>query len=111
MTVICIYTGIHVMSISGTPFLNDKRNVVEFQEATQSIQKECILFNQTHYLKCGSCLWKTAYTDLTGFLDISGKAVRCPACNTKIIEVNETPRGHNEDYIPVSYLDFVLSDW
>jgi hypothetical protein len=99
------------MSISGTPFLNDKRNVVESQEATQSTQKECILFNQKHYLKCGSCLWKTAYTDLTGFLDISGKAVRCPACNTGIIKVNETPQGHNEDYIPVSYLDFVLSDW
>jgi hypothetical protein len=61
--------------------------------------------------KCGSCLWKTAYTDLTGFLDISGKAVRCPACNTGIIKVNETPQGHNEDYIPESYLDFVLSDW
>ena len=54
---------------------------------------------------------KTVYTDLTGFLDISGKVLRCPACNTGIIEVNETPQGHNEDYIPVSYLDFILSNW
>ena len=38
----------------------DKRNVVVSQEAIRSIQKEYILFNQKHYLKSESCLWKNS---------------------------------------------------
>ena len=99
------------MSISGTPFLKTKQTWSYLRKQLGLYKKNTYYLIKNITLNLNHVFGKTGYTDLTGFLDISGKAVRCPACNTGIIEVNEIPQGHNEDYIPASYLDFILSNW
>ena len=101
------------MSLLSTPFLNDIENVVQRQEASRTVEngREDSFFHQKHYLKCESCLWTTSYIDVTGYLDMSGTKVQCPACKKGIVEVIETSFDQNDGYVLPSYLGFVLTDW
>ena len=101
------------MSLVSTPFLNDIENVMQRQEPSRTVEngREDSFFHQKHYLKCESCLWTTSYIDITGYLDMTGKKVQCPACKKGIVEVIEMSCDQNERYVPPSYLAFVLTDW
>lgn len=86
-TVICPIRVYSVVTMLEIPYLNDLGNVVQHRQAINTSEKDAEFFSQKHYLKCESCHWTTSYIDVTGYLDISGKQVKCPTCNEGIIEV------------------------